>query len=120
MKKPINKKPGLLISVEGIDGAGKSTQVNFIQSYLELMGYQVITAREPGGTEIGEKIRSILLHDHDKMQAVTELLLLFASRQELISNVIVPNLANGVCILLDRFIDSSIAYQGGGRKMDIA
>lgn len=110
---------GLFISVEGIDGAGKSTHVQFIREYLEDKGFKVIVTREPGGTELGEKVRYILLHSHLDIHPITELCLLFASRQELIDKVISPNLANGVCVIADRFIDASIAYQGYGRKIGL-
>ena len=112
-------KRGLFISVEGIDGAGKSTHVEFIKNYLIQVGRNVVTTREPGGTYVGEKIRDILLHS-EKMHGVTELLLMFASRQELIKDFIVPNLSNGVCVITDRFTDASIAYQGAGREMGVA
>jgi dTMP kinase len=108
---------GLFISVEGIDGAGKSTHVAFIREYLEDKGFQVVVTREPGGTKLGEKIRDILLHSDSDIHPITELCLLFASRQELISQVIEPNLANGICVIADRFIDASIAYQAYGRNI---
>lgn len=111
-------KRGLFISVEGIDGAGKSTHVEFIKEYLEQHGLQVIMTREPGGTVVGEKIRELLLTS-EHMHQNTELLLYFASRQEIIQQVIEPNLANGVCVLADRFVDASIAYQGGGRELGV-
>lgn len=107
---------GLFISVEGIDGAGKSTHVGFIRQYLESKGKQVVVTREPGGTELGEQIRSLLLHSHN-MHHNTELLLMFASRQELIDKVINPNLQQGSCVVADRFIDASLAYQGAGRDL---
>lgn len=110
---------GLFISLEGIDGAGKSTHVNFMREYLEDKGFSVILAREPGGTLLGEKVRNLLLHENGDIHRVTELCLLFASRQELISKVIEPNLAKGVCVIADRFIDASIAYQGYGRKIGV-
>ena len=106
---------GLFISVEGIDGAGKSTHVDFISSYLKDKGYEVVTTREPGGTELGEKIRNLLLHSDGEVHRITELLLMFASRQQLIAQLIEPNLAKGVCVIADRFIDASIAYQAYGR-----
>jgi dTMP kinase len=106
-------KKGLFISVEGIDGAGKSTHIPFIKSYLETKGYQVKLARDPGGTDLGDKIRELLLND--KMNSITELLLMFASRQELISQVIMPSLNAGICVLSDRFVEASFAYQGAGR-----
>lgn len=111
----MSMKRGLFISVEGIDGAGKSTHIPYIKSYLESKGYKVIVTREPGGTELGDKIRKLLLHEN--MHEVTELLLMFASRQELISQIIEPNLALGNCIISDRFVDSSFAYQGYGRDI---
>jgi dTMP kinase len=111
-------KRGLFISVEGIDGAGKSSHVEFIRDYLLGIGHEVIITREPGGTVIGEKIRDLLLTS-EHMHCTTELLLYFASRQEIIRQVIVPNLESGVCVIADRFVDASIAYQGGGRKLGI-
>lgn len=111
---------GLFISVEGIDGAGKSTHLKFIADYLAKHAKQVIITREPGGTDFGEKIRELLLHNHSPIHPVTELCLMFASRQELVNQVIAPNLAKGVCVLTDRFIDASIAYQGYGRNMGTA
>ena len=111
-------KRGLFISVEGIDGAGKSSHVEFIRDYLESKGHQVIITREPGGTVIGEKIRELLLTS-EHMHHTTELLLYFASRQEIIRQVIVPNLEAGVCVIADRFVDASIAYQGGGRNLGV-
>lgn len=111
-------KEGLFISVEGIDGSGKSTHLEFIKNYFIDLGYEVIITREPGGTKIGEEIRNLLLHS-EKLQDNSELFLYFASRQELISNVIIPNLENGICVIADRFIDSSIAYQGAGRCLGV-
>jgi dTMP kinase len=111
-------KRGLFISVEGIDGAGKSTHVEFIREYLQNKGLEVIVTREPGGTVVGEKIRELLLTS-EHMHHNTELLLYFASRQEIIRQVIVPNLEAGVCVIADRFIDASIAYQGGGRELGV-
>ena len=109
---------GLFISVEGIDGAGKSTHVNFIREYLESYGKEVITTREPGGTELGEQIRNLLLHS-DNMHKNTELLLMFASRQELLDKILCPNLENGVCVIADRYVDASLAYQGAGRGLGL-
>lgn len=109
---------GVFISVEGIDGAGKSTHLNFIQDFLKHNGHEVILTREPGGTNLGEKIRELLLNS-EEMDSNTELLLMFASRQELISKIILPNLKRGVCVIADRFIDASIAYQGEGRGLGV-
>jgi dTMP kinase len=110
---------GFFISVEGVDGSGKSSHIAFIQEYLVNNGYQVINTREPGGTPMGEKIREVLLSTDNEMHNMTELYLLFASRQELIKNIILPNLDKGVCVLSDRFTDSSIAYQGYGRGIGV-
>lgn len=107
---------GLFISVEGIDGAGKSTHVSFIGEYLESTGKTVIITREPGGTELGESLRNLLLNS-DNMHRNTELLLMFAARQELITKVLLPNLQQGVCVISDRFVDASFAYQGAGRAL---
>ncbi len=109
----------MFLSVEGIDGAGKSTHVEFIRDYLQSHGIEVVITREPGGTVIGEKIRELLLNS-EHMHHNTELLLYFASRQEIIRQVIVPNLDAGRWVLADRFVDASIAYQGGGRQLGIA
>lgn len=104
---------GRLISIEGIDGAGKSTHLPHIIRTLAHHSVQVVQTREPGGTPLGEKLREILLHD--TMDPDTEALLMFASRNELIKKVIVPALDNGCWVLTDRFTDSSFAYQSGGR-----
>ncbi|MCC2645399.1 MAG: dTMP kinase [Burkholderiales bacterium] len=112
-------KKGLFISVEGIDGAGKSTHVNFICEYLESKGKTVVVTREPGGTPLGEQIRNLLLHSTN-MHHNTELLLMFASRQELIEKIIFPNLKDGICVVADRFVDASLAYQGAGRGLGMA
>jgi dTMP kinase len=109
---------GLFISVEGIDGAGKSTHVPFIADYLRENGLTVVTTREPGGTPMGEQIRELLLHS-SQLHQISELLLMFASRQELISQLIIPNLESSVCVVSDRFIDASIAYQAVGRDIGI-
>ena len=111
-------KRGLFISVEGIDGAGKSSHVEFICEYMRSKGYKVIVTREPGGTKLGEQIRNLLLNS-EQMHPNTELLLYFASRQEILQQVILPNLAAGNCVIADRFVDASIAYQGGGRMLGI-
>jgi dTMP kinase len=107
---------GKFISIEGVEGAGKSTQVSFIQQYLIAQGKTVIVTREPGGTELGEQIRSLLLTPSDPAMAVeTELLLMFAARAEHIKQVINPALNRGDWVLCDRFVDATFAYQGGGR-----
>lgn len=107
---------GKFISVEGIEGAGKSTQIQFIKSYLENFNKSVIVTREPGGTPLGEEIRELLLRPRkDGMSDDTELLLMFAARAEHIKQVIIPALTAGNWVVCDRFVDATFAYQGGGR-----
>lgn len=101
------------ITVEGVDGAGKSTHVIKLVEQLRTMGYDVIHTREPGGTPLGEELRKMALHE--SMSAETETMLMFASRNEHLSQVIRPALAAGQVVVCDRFTDSSWAYQGGGR-----
>lgn len=110
-------KPGLFISFEGIDGAGKSTHISFVQNILAQRGIKVISSREPGGTPLGEALRNLLLTE--KMHLETEALLMFASRREHIAQVIQPALDAGTWVISDRFTDATFAYQGGGRKLDI-
>jgi len=107
---------GKFLTVEGIDGAGKSTHIGYIADFLAARGKQVVASREPGGTPLGEKLRELLLHE--KMHLETEALLMFASRREHIAQVIEPNLAAGAWVLSDRFSDASFAYQSGGRGLD--
>ena len=107
---------GKFLTVEGIDGAGKSTHIGFITDMLAARGKHVVASREPGGTPLGEKLRELLLHE--KMHLETEALLMFASRREHIAQVIEPNLAAGAWVLSDRFSDASFAYQSGGRGLD--
>ena len=107
-----------LITFEGIDGAGKSTHIPFVVSLLKTAGHQVVSTREPGGTELGEQLRTLLLHQ--PMHVETEALLMFAARREHIAKVISPALARGDWVVSDRFTDASFAYQGGGRKLAIA
>ena len=110
---------GKFISIEGVEGAGKSTQVRFIQDYLTSLGKTVVVTREPGGTELSEKIRNLLLEPSpNSMDNDTELLLMFASRAEHVSKVINPALHRGEWVLCDRFLDATYAYQGGGRGIE--
>lgn len=112
---------GRFISIEGIEGAGKSTQLRFIQHLLENTGKAVKITREPGGTRLGEQIRDLLLVPRSEgMSAETELLLLFSARAEHVGKVILPALTAGQWVLCDRFTDASYAYQGGGRGMSLA
>ncbi len=104
------------ITIEGVEGAGKTTSIDFIARYLETRGIDVVVTREPGGTRLGEEIRAILLaHRQDGMTADTETLLMFAARAEHLKQVIYPALTAGKWVLSDRFTDASYAYQGGGR-----
>ena len=112
-------KKGLFITLEGIEGAGKSTVVDFIEDFLTKEGHDVIKTREPGGTVIGEQIREILLKNENyTLTYDTELLLVFSARAQHIQEVILPALSSGKTILCDRFTDASYAYQGGGRGID--
>ena len=112
-------KKSLFITLEGIEGAGKSTAVDFIEDFLTKEGHDVIKTREPGGTVIGEQIREILLkNENDTLTYDTELLLVFSARAQHIQEVILPALSSGKIILCDRFTDASYAYQGGGRGID--
>ncbi len=111
---------GKFITFEGIDGCGKSTQVKMLIEKLEQLKIDVITIREPGGTRISESIRDILLYrDTHELGERTEALLMTASRAQLTKEVILPALNNGVWVIADRYGDSTLAYQGGGRKVDI-
>lgn len=111
------QKRGKLITFEGIDGAGKSTHIQFVKDLLEERGIQVVNTREPGGTSVGEALRQLLLHE--KMHLETEALLMFASRREHIAQVIEPAMQAGKWVISDRFTDASFAYQGGGRKLSL-
>lgn len=112
---------GKFISIEGIEGAGKTTQLNFIQKYLSEQGKQLVVTREPGGTALSEQIRDLLLSPREEGMAVdTELLLMYAARAEHIEQVIKPALQRGDWVISDRFVDATFAYQGGGRGVDVA
>ena len=113
---------GKFITLEGVDGAGKTTHVEFIKKYLFDLGVNFVMTREPGGTLLGEQLREILLHD--EMSPETETLLMFAARNEHIEKVIRPNLTEGKVVISDRFTDATYAYQAGGKgvkekKIDI-
>jgi dTMP kinase len=110
-------KRGELITLEGGEGAGKSTQLTHIADWLRSKGRDVVVTREPGGTNIGERIREILLHHRGGMTVETETLLMFAARAEHLTQVIRPSLAAGKTVLCDRFTDATYAYQGGGRGL---
>ncbi|OGI58698.1 MAG: dTMP kinase [Candidatus Muproteobacteria bacterium RBG_19FT_COMBO_61_10] len=106
---------GLFITLEGGEGAGKSTSLDFVRELLEHAGRRVVVTREPGGTPLGEKVRELLLHGRENMDVDTELLLMFAARAEHLARIIRPALADGACVVCDRFTDATYAYQGGGR-----
>lgn len=110
--------PGKFITLEGIDGAGKSTQLAWIVERLQCAGIACVVTREPGGTELGERLREILLDKSMTMHAETEALLMFAARREHLDKVILPTLKQGQWVISDRFTDASFAYQGGGRGLD--
>ncbi|MEC7595499.1 MAG: dTMP kinase [Pseudomonadota bacterium] len=111
---------GKFITIDGVEGAGKSTQIDLICSYLNRKEIEVVRTREPGGTEVGEKIRSVLLDvENQAMHSDTELMLMFSSRNELIQNKIIPALNDGYWVVSDRFTDASFAYQGGGRMLNL-
>ena len=107
---------GKLITLEGVDGAGKTSHIEFIKEYLTNLKLDFIMTREPGGTELGERVREILLHD--EMTPKTETILMFAARNEHIEKVIRPGLTSGAIVISDRFTDASYAYQSGGKGVE--
>ena len=110
---------GKFITIEGGDGAGKSTQIPFLETLIRSHGHELQVTREPGGTELGECLREILLNfSSGKMCDEAELMLMFAARKQHLSEVIVPALDAGTWVLCDRFTDATYAYQGGGRGID--
>lgn len=113
------KQPGLLISFEGAEGSGKTTQIERLMPKLEELGREVIVTREPGGSAIGEEIRHLLIRANgsEEMFPETELLLFAASRAQLVREVLVPNLSDGKIVLSDRFLDSTTVYQGVARSL---
>lgn len=110
---------GAFITFEGIDGCGKSTQVALTAALLREVGYAVVTLREPGSTRVAEQIRRILLHTRETLSDATELLLYEAARADITAHEIRPHLSAGKIVLCDRFYDSTTAYQGYGRKLDL-
>lgn len=107
---------GKFITLEGVDGAGKTSHIEFIKEYLTNLKLNFIMTREPGGTELGERLREILLHD--EMRPKTETILMFAARNEHIEKVIRPGLTSGAIVISDRFTDASYAYQSGGKGVE--
>lgn len=108
----------MFVSFEGLDGSGKTTQVERLRTFLEADGREVVTAREPGATVLGERIRELVLHG-DEMSPWAEALLYAAARAELVAEVIAPALARGADVLLDRYLDSSVVYQGVARGLGL-
>ncbi len=108
------------ISFEGIEGSGKSTQVKLLGDYLGAKGYKVLTTVEPGGTSIGVKIRNLLLEPQNHMDPLTELILYYASRAQHVREVIYPAILNNTVVITDRFTDSTVAYQGYARGIDLS
>ena len=108
---------GRFITIEGIDGAGKSTHLDAIASHLRFGGRSVVSTREPGGTPLAEQLRALLLGQ--SMDSTTETLLVFAARRDHLQTLIAPALARGDTVLCDRFTDATFAYQGGGRGVDV-
>ena len=112
---------GLFIVMEGPDGSGNTTQINLLKEYLSKAGYECLITREPGGTVIGEEVRQLILNpEYREMSPVTEMLLYAASRAQLVHEVIGPALEEGKVVISDRFVDSSIVYQGIARKLGIS
>lgn len=110
----------MFITFEGIDGSGKSTQINLLEDYLKEEGFEVVVLREPGGTELSEAIRELLLNSNFEINSITELMLFEAARSELVDNIIKPALESGKIVICDRFFDSTTAYQGYGRGLDLS
>ncbi|MGI6707059.1 MAG: dTMP kinase [Clostridia bacterium] len=114
----MTEKNGIFITIEGPDGSGKSTQIRLMVDYLSQAGHDVLVTREPGGCPISERIRQVILDvRHKEMDPVTEMLLYAASRAQHVAQVIEPALEAGEIVICDRFLDSSIAYQGYGRQL---
>jgi dTMP kinase len=111
---------GKFITLEGIEGVGKTSNLQFINGLLQSSGHDCVVTREPGGTNLGESLRSLLLnHSDENMSADAELLLMFAARAEHLNKVIRPALSSGKTVLCDRFTEATYAYQGGGRQLDV-
>lgn len=109
----------MFITVEGIDGCGKSTQALVLKDRIEQSGLKVLLTKEPGGTPVGEAIRNILLNSNKEMAGATEFLLFASDRHEHVKIVITPSINNGIIVISDRYTDSSVAYQGAGRGVSI-
>lgn len=110
----------MFITFEGIDGCGKTTQIKLLAEYLDQNGVKNVMLREPGGVKISEEIRTLLLDADEKIEPITELMLFSAARAQLVETLLKPKLAAGISVLCDRFYDSTTAYQGYGRGLDVA
>lgn len=116
----MTQQVGVFITVEGIEGVGKTTNMAFIQQYLQALGVELTVTREPGGTPLAEEIRGLLLNNRDEaLNNDAELLLVFAARAQHLGQLIKPTLAQGGWVLSDRFTDATYAYQGGGRELSM-
>jgi dTMP kinase len=115
----VSDTKGVFISFEGIDGVGKSTQADLMQSYLAARGLAVTRTLEPGGSDLGVEIRHLLLHRKGEVSVRSEALLYAADRAHHVASVIGPALAKGQIVISDRYLDSSVAYQGAGRELDL-
>ncbi len=114
------KNMSKFITLEGIEGVGKTSNLRYIKELLERAGHDCVVTREPGGTNLGEALRGLLLsHSDDNMSADAELLMMFAARAEHLSKVILPAIENSQTVLCDRFTEATYAYQGGGRMLDV-
>jgi len=119
-EKTMTNKRGLFLTLEGAEGVGKSTNIEYITQYLERRGIEYVLTREPGGTALAEKIRDLLLAVHEEpMSELTELLLVFAARAQHLDKVIQPALSKGKWVVCDRFTDATFAYQGAGRGLSV-
>ncbi|MFT5206895.1 MAG: dTMP kinase [Candidatus Omnitrophota bacterium] len=114
----MTEKKGKFITLEGSEGTGKTTQLKLLITHMKKRGIDFIQTREPGGTKIGDTIRRMLLSNKSEMSSITETLLYMASRSELVSEVIKPALDKGVCVVSDRWVDATLAYQGYGLGVD--
>jgi dTMP kinase len=111
---------GFFITLEGIDGCGKSTQLDMLAEGLRQRGFEVCTTRQPGGTLIGQNIRALMSKEHNRLAPLAEVLLMMADRAQHVSEIIKPNLEAGRIVISDRYSDSSVAFQGYGRGLEIA